>query len=457
MSKKPRKKPAQATPGKPRPSKESFYSRNRGKIALALGIVIGANSGSILRGALHASYSAYTGVRNKLGDLMTDGTPKKEHDSEADPIKDSIFAMPSPCDLREGTFLADSKVLERKCEDETTHPPECSCSMSYKLKQLRYTAESSRREAIALVNVLSFCKPDEGIKEGEDPTCDVEISDGHKFDREKYRRLENIPEPYRSTLEAFDPESYASFKRTTLVQDGNGKLLGIEDGNLGTAIGLFSIICGQLVPSYDGQFHLVDMAAGLDGMDLEQALQTGDKVLLREYMLNTTVLAHEAFGHAGNMFKPRSFCERSEPFEHVKNELYAHFISAKMLAFMIQRHPVLQDIFREDEAEHEKLQSRLRQLSICEPGLEEREIQAKELDLTLRVELLQSYLLAKKSGNWKELKYLILDRTRMGTWEMIAYTMDYYRKSGEAENFVEMNEKFEVLMNSDSPEKLFER
>lgn len=395
----------------------------------------------------------------------------------------SIEGMKSPCEFREGTFLANSKLYDEYCmaeknSQQSAYKKGACLSVNDDQKQSRdadmRTSATSTIENIKVDGERTdpTCNVDESTTSESDSNSTIEIdldSTGFspliikgKISTEKFYPLSQMSEPYRTLLRDFYPEDFESLNaRTFILKPENPMLMP------GITTGPVSIVCDHYVLSPHGQFYLMGFAYPLDEIQLEQLMKGGDKEKIKYFINAMSIVAHE-FSHVRNVANGfhvgarkngyegfEDFCSKNGLPSLFKEELIAYFMDVKVIEVTAQQYPVLLDII-EEVANEEPIEIQMSRLSKCEIKKEEwfRLMGIQESQLQARA--LTAYLRARKSGQWKEFKDVVMNWKLMEQFGL-PYIFAGLNRIGEQACLSSLNREFESIMNDDSPEKLLQK
>lgn len=433
-----------------------FLRRHRGKIALVLGLAIGAG---------------YQHVADSLEKVLASDEGRTE--LQAKLIK-SAEETKSPCAFREGTFLADSHAYNKFCMTEggrkPATPEEGSCeSVSDREKRIR----DEDMESGAIIWIESI-KEDEGRS---DQTCNVDKSSSESdsdstespsfmakdsiASTKEFYPLEQMSEPYLSLLREFDPDTFEFLRRRTFILKPEHPVL-----MAGVVKGPVSIVCDQFVPSKHGQYNLMGFLWPLNEIDLDQLLKEGNKEKIKQFISTINVVAHE-FSHVRNIDSRFSsggnisfdgfddFCSKSGLPHAFKEELIAYYKGAKMVEFVAQKYPAIQEVI-EEVAGEEPIEHQMAVTSTCGLNREEEMAMFAKQMFQLEIRLQTAYLEAKRQGQWSEFKDLVMNDMLVEQFGL-PYIVASLRQNGEQACLASLNKEFRVIMNSDSPEELLQK
>jgi hypothetical protein len=147
----------------------------------------------------------------------------------------------------------------------------------------------------------------------------------------------------------------------------------------------------------------------------------------------------------------------------IKNELYAYFVSAKMLAFMAKRYPEIGTMLKKAYAKRADIERLMKETVICKNEdagvqsiLEALKGKQTEMALIAFAERLEAYTKAANTRKWRPFKDKVIADTLLHQFGL-PYILPYLKSHGQEENFTALNKELEAIMNEDSPEKLFEK
>jgi hypothetical protein len=470
-------------------SKESWLSKNRGKVALILGIVLGANHRLIVRETLnslsHFSRITCSKPATKPTRSWMFADPRGAVDSEPS-IEDVISSMSSPCELREGTFLAGSHEFDEFCNGGPIEE-KAECMSVYDRNRTTYIERIKERSIKALI------EGEEAEERGKtDDMKALDLVDSNQMYREnishcsEYQALRGS---YKILLKDFDPVFFNSIKDRIYFENDPFLILG---NTLATTEGPYSLVQDRLVPSPYGQNYKVtlmgwekpEIAAlnqtitdkesdeeekpDVPEVNIDEILKKGDRAALVGFLQIISTLAHEINGHVALFDKRlvnvsgRSPQSREEYYhilpEIIKNELYGYFMDAKMLSYMAERYPEISAMFQESSARREETEMLKKETISCDEkdaGTLTDDL-AIEFMLAIMSENLDAYLNAARTGDWRPFKDKILKDILIQQFGL-PYLLPYLRDHEGEKYFSSLNKDIGTMMNEESPEKLFEK
>lgn len=437
------------------PSKESWIMRHRGKIALLLGLQIGVAAGLKINLDGRKSKSAHRWLPTTS--VQPDSKQFKAQ-PERDPASEYIQDSLPPCELREGTFLADSLEMEDECRRRISAREECRCPTTLAAIWGDSEVENMKSGAI---NFLHRQDEENTAMEGSDPTCGIYSDSSEGEPVEDFVTFDKLPDPYKDLLAAFDPEANEAVRQRVLIYAGEEKSGKLHKEEMGQTSGPFAMVCGRLILSDSGQYYSVVMDRDLEQIDIGAAVREKDDPKIRQFVRTAATLSHEAFGHVRNKNRQRGKMDAQESLLFsVMDEIYAHYVTGRMLDFLCARHPYIREIMEKDISDVEKVKASIGEADVCSIGLEAIEEKVDALENETMIEegmLFRSYLKAKEKRDWKEFKDEVLVHYFSAPAEFagLPYIMAYLRDYGQMEKLEGLNGAMKRIMSSESPEKFF--
>lgn len=412
---------------------------NRGTVALVVGIAMGMSA-----------KPTYQSIKNEVNRLMYS---KKKEEKAPNPIRKAVLAMPSPCELREGTFLASSHEFDKFCEGGPIKE-RADCMSADELEK---TSNAERMKDSAWM-ALEKVSASERARIDSNLMSEVDLEDCQEF--------ETLPDSYKTALKELDPALYRSLKDRVYITRGH---LLFVFGGAASVGGPYNLVQNGLVPSPFGRYHTLVAGDAMPDINFEEALQKDDTEKIVKFLRNVEIQAHEIYGHifmtdkrlvdvtGRSLLRFDEMCLRGIP-ETAKNELHAYFVGAKMLAFMAERYPRVREILQEAYAKRENLHSLKKQRIICseeERGLM-KDLETEEA-LFRMAEHYEFYLKAKETGDWKPFKDMIFTKI-LALQFGLPYLLSYLKTHGREDCASALNEKLEAIMNNEeSPEEFAKR
>lgn len=435
--------------------------KNRGKLALILGFLLGVNYVPIMNtpGVQYAvkALKALTGLdddanqglrRLELLNLKpmewmrryrnkSKSKPDSYHmyeqlmEQKRGEIENKLEAEPNACNLYQQTALSDSPQMRIFCE--STSKPTNDTERQY----------AERVQDIDIARAVKLIKRIQWpainiVAHPEERTIDEVL--GETIELEPPVLLRDLKEPYRSTLESFDPATFKLLSDFLYIQNESIRIEGWGYGKVvGAAIGPGQILHNQYLITPEGKYYVAFLHKRLPEIDLETALIEGNKEQLGDFLNTMDTLAHEIDGHIklymenpDRMIKKggKSFCEEDDIPGLMEGEIYSYYRGAQMVDFLVEKYPVMKGIVDKEIAIHKELRKKHGTNSGLHQGvMAEFDDKYKKKSLMIDpgvITIYEAYRKAKKTGDWSEFRDLIAIGVLTKQFSLV-YLLTYFR------------------------------
>jgi hypothetical protein len=430
--------------------KQNWFNRNRGKIALLLGMALGYAANDTYRD-IKQRIEDISKVADRLDDMGKTLGKLSELEAPVDPaVQAAINDMPDYCEIKSQSFFGDLS--------EASHLVSCDASSDSapkteeKLPCLTYS-ERMRKTAVKLITHYNFT---DGSEE------EIAIMPTQRKD---FKRLDELPAVYREALRDLDPDVYEKLKEKVFV--GVTPELSYA-GAEGTVSKNVDLVDGRFVTSMHGKYNLSYITQEMEDFDVDQALQTGDERGVDKFWGAILVLTHEVYGHiqdlnnypeetwdALNIHSMKKACDQKGIPRLIQSEIASYYMTHKMAHHLFQKHPKLKEYMRKKyENQHKKSFK-----TLCDEAQKRETAKADDEHRAVQFnyELHTEYEKAEASGDWQGFREHVIAKI-MSMQFGLPYLIPYFKgRPMEAECYKGLNEKLKASLNSDSPEILLKK
>lgn len=358
----------------------------------------------------------------------------------------NVSQLPSVCDTYQETALVGNPYMDDLCKPERE---------AKKNNQTLVETDEYNEDAqyAALYDYCGIMELKEYLNSGA-PFPD-EVPEKHGM--ENAISLDSLPGDYGQLLQEFDPEFFDRIKGFVYV-----KILPEGSDIDGRKIGPGLIENNQFVVSKDGKHHLITIAHDLKKIDFKQVIALKDWKKINAFIRDISILAHEINGHCA--YNPLEDSEETS-FERicqgdvvgiVKSELYAYWISAKMIFFLANRYPSLKTLIEQESLKHEQIRVKHDANTTLRTSVSEeisRMHENNELLLDpIIVKFYKAFSRGKQTNDWSDFKSYVLAKSINHQFGL-AYLLYLFKESDELSDFCYygLNQRIEEMLGSESP------